>query len=72
MTNVPPDKILVRLSAACELLDLSRNGLRLLQEKYSDFPRALKFGSTRQAAVYFDAVELRTWIEKRKAARDAQ
>ncbi|MDB6060516.1 MAG: hypothetical protein JWM78_619 [Verrucomicrobiaceae bacterium] len=72
MNEIPVNQMLLRMSAACRALDTSRNGLRLLQEKYPDFPRALKFGSTRQAAVYFDAVELRAWIEQRKAARDAQ
>ncbi len=59
---------LIRLPLACQMLGRSRNGLLLLQKKYPDFPKPIKFGISRQAAVYFDVAELREWINKHKSA----
>lgn len=67
MESLQKEQLLIRLNNVCRMLDLSRNGLKLLQQKDPAFPKPIKFGSTRQAVVYFDAAEIRAWIEKRKA-----
>ena len=60
---------LLRQTTVCALLDLSRNGLACLLAKDPSFPKPIKLGEARQAPVYFDAEELRGWIEQKKQAR---
>ena len=47
-------------------LDLSREGLRKLVMRDPTFPRPLKLGESRQAAVFFDAQEVEQWLENKK------
>ena len=65
-TNPPPLRL--SLPRVCEILDLSREGLRKLQRRDPSFPRPIKSGTTRQASVYFDYAELIAWHENQKGA----
>ena len=47
-------------------LDLSREGLRKLQKRDPTFPKPIKLGESRQAAVFFDAQEIQQWLENKK------
>lgn len=71
MKNQPSGRLLTRKSRVCEELGLTPSGLSQLHKKYPDFPRPIKFGDSRQAPVYYDAGEIRAWIETRKAERGA-
>jgi predicted DNA-binding transcriptional regulator AlpA len=51
---------------ACQLLNLSREGLRLLSKRDNSFPKPMKMGNSQRAAVYFDRQELCTWYEDQK------
>lgn len=62
------NKIRVNYITACEVLDLSREGLRKLIKKDKTFPRPIKEGSHKQAPVYFDYQELLKWHEAKKQA----
>ncbi len=52
---------------ACEMLGISRDTLRVLMRKDPSFPRAIKYGESRQAPVFFSYRELVEWHNKRKA-----
>ena len=51
----------VSQKTACQMLDLSPEGLRKLIAKDATFPKSYKAGNTRQSPVYFDYAELVQW-----------
>lgn len=57
----------VTYNKACEMLDVSRDTLRVLMRRDPSFPRAIKYGKSRQAPVFFGYTELVEWHNKRKA-----
>ena len=61
--------MLKRFNEVCELLSLSRDGLRKVQLKDPSFPKPIKLGNSRQAPVFFDIKELEQWLELKKAER---
>lgn len=56
----------VNLKKACQMLDVSRDTLRVLIRRDPTFPRPLKYGDSRQAPVFFSYAELVEWHNKRK------
>jgi prophage regulatory protein len=66
----PPRKGLIRQPALCQWLDVSRTGLVRLQAKDPSFPRPIKDGDTRQAAVYYVVAEVEAWLQAKIAKRD--
>jgi hypothetical protein len=64
-----PAKIRINQSTACQLLDISRDGLKNLIDKDPTFPRRIKEDEARQSPVYFDYNDLMKWHESKKAAR---
>jgi prophage regulatory protein len=62
---------MIRQTALCEWLDLSRSGLDKLRKKDPTFPRPLKDGTTRQTAAYFVVSEIQSWLQSKIEARDA-
>ncbi len=60
---------LYRKTTAAKVLDLSKSGLEKLVAGDPSFPRPIKLGETRQAAVFFDQSEIHAWIESKKAQR---
>lgn len=69
--NTNPTKALIRQSALCTWLDLTRSGLNKLRAKDPTFPRPLKEGDTRQAASYYVVAEVDAWLKAKIAQRDA-
>jgi len=61
--------MLKRFNEVCELLSLSRDGLRKVQLKDPSFPKPIKLGDSKQAPVFFDVKELEQWLELKKAER---
>ncbi|WP_160255662.1 helix-turn-helix transcriptional regulator [Acinetobacter indicus] len=61
--------MLKKFNEVCELLSLTRDGLRKLQLKDPTFPKPIKLGDSRQAPVFFDVRELEQWLENKKAER---
>lgn len=61
--------MLKRFNEVCDLLSLSRDGLRKVQLKDPSFPKPIKLGSSKQAPVFFDVKELEQWLELKKAER---
>ncbi|WAU74309.1 transcriptional regulator [Acinetobacter sp. TR11] len=57
----------ISYSKACQMLDVSRDTLRMLMRRDPSFPRAIKYGESRQAPVFFSYAELVEWHNKRKA-----
>lgn len=61
--------MLKKFNEVCDLLSLSRDGLRKVQLKDPSFPKPIKLGSSKQAPVFFDVKELEQWLELKKAER---
>lgn len=59
--------IRVTYNQACEILSISRDTLRNLQNSDPDFPKSIKQGTKRQSAVYFDYADLVAWHNRKKA-----
>lgn len=66
-----PNKALIRQPKLCEWLDLTRSGLDKLRKKDPTFPKPIKDGESRQAAVYYVVAEVDAWLRARIKARDA-
>jgi prophage regulatory protein len=62
--------MLKRYNEVCDLLSLSRTGLKKLMLKDPDFPTPLKLGDSRQSPSVFISEELDAWLEAKKAERD--
>lgn len=62
--------MLIKLKDVCNLLSLSRDGLKKLQQRDSDFPKAIKLGDSRQSSVFFIKEELDQWLDTKKAERN--
>lgn len=69
-TPVQPTALL-KQSVVCNLLSVSRSGLVKLRKRDPSFPKPIKDGPCRQAAVYFVLAEVEAWLATRMAARDA-
>lgn len=61
--------MLKKFNEVCDLLSLSRDGLRKVQLKDPTFPKPIKLGNSKQAPVFFDIKELEQWLELKKAER---
>lgn len=57
----------ISYNKVCEMLDISRDTLRVLMLRDLSFPRPIKYGESRQAPVFFSYTELVEWHNKRKA-----
>ncbi|MDX1368252.1 transcriptional regulator [Pseudomonas sp.] len=64
-------KALIRQSALCVWLDLSRSGLDKLRKKDPTFPKPIKDGDARQAAAFYVFAEIEVWLQTKIAGRDA-
>ena len=62
----------VSQKTACQMLDLTAEGLRKLMAKDATFPVPYKTGKTRQSAVYFDYAELVQWHNNQKQVNTVQ
>lgn len=62
--------MLKRYNEVCDLLSLSRTGLKKLMEKDKLFPQPVKLGETRQSPIFFIKEELDEWLEAKKAERN--
>lgn len=69
--HTTPRKALIRQSALCDWLDLSRSGLDKLRKKDPAFPKPIKDGDTRQAAAFYVVAEVDAWLQAKIEARDA-
>uniref|UniRef100_UPI003FCDBCD1 helix-turn-helix transcriptional regulator n=1 Tax=Acinetobacter sp. TaxID=472 RepID=UPI003FCDBCD1 len=62
-------KIRLTVSETCHILSVQRDKLNKMVKDDPSFPRPIKDGASRQAAVYFDRVEIKGWWEDKKQAR---
>ena len=65
-----PSKGLIRQPTLCHWLDVTRSDLAKLQAKDSTFPKPIKDGDSRQAAVYYVVAEVEVWLQTKIAKRD--
>lgn len=62
---------LIKQSAVFAMLSLSRSGLAKLRKRDPSFPKPIKQGSARQAAVYYVRAEVEAWLAAQMALRAA-
>lgn len=62
-------QILIKQTALYSLLAISRSGLAKLKKRDPSFPKPVKDGSTRQAAVYYVRAEVEAWLANKLATR---
>ena len=58
--------IRVQFKTACQILDVSRESLRHIVRTDETFPKAIKMGTSKQSAVFFDYAELVEWHNNQK------
>ena len=63
--EIPP--LQLSYNKVCEMLDISRDTLRVLMRRDPEFPIAIKLGNSRQSPVFFSHSDLIEWHNKRKA-----
>lgn len=62
-------KYLISQKQLAEMLSMSVDTMRKLQKSDANFPIPLKFGTTRQAAVFYVVAEVLRWIESQKTSQ---
>lgn len=62
-------KLRLTINETCHFLSVKRDKLNKLCKDDPSFPRPIKEGVSRQAAVYFDHSELLDWWEEKKKTR---
>lgn len=62
----------VSQKTACQMLDLTAEGLRKLIAKDPNFPKKIKVGTARQSPAYFDYAELVQWHNNQKQTNAVQ
>lgn len=62
-------KLRLTMNETCHFLSVQRDKLNKMVKDDASFPRPIKEGASRQAAVYFDRVEIEGWWENKKQAR---
>ncbi|MFH6911273.1 helix-turn-helix transcriptional regulator [Acinetobacter sp. AM3-2] len=62
-------KLRLTMNETCHFLSVQRDKLNKMVKDDASFPRPIKEGTSRQAAVYFDHSELIEWWEEKKQAR---
>lgn len=62
-------KLRLTVKEVCHILSFQRDKLNKTVKDDPSFPRPIKDGTSRQAAVYFDRVEIDEWWEAKKQAR---
>jgi predicted DNA-binding transcriptional regulator AlpA len=60
---------LIKFITLCVLLGTTRNGVRNIAARDPSFPKPLKFGTSKQAPVFYDAAEIADWLELKKSER---
>ena len=66
---VPRDRIRIKQSTLCRMLDVTSQTIKDLLASDPEFPRPIKQSATRQSALYFDYDEIIEWHENLKKAR---
>lgn len=69
-TATKANKALIRQTALCDWLDISRSGLDKLRRKDPSFPRPLKAGLSRQSAAFYVVAEIEAWLKGKIQERD--
>lgn len=66
---VPNDRIRIKQSTLCRMLDVTSQTIKDLLASDPEFPKPIKQNATRQSALYFDYNEIVEWHENLKKAR---
>ena len=63
-------KLRLTKNEVCHILSIKADKLAKLIQTDVSFPRPIKEGITRQAAVYFDRQDVESWWSNKKASND--
>ncbi|WP_367379625.1 helix-turn-helix transcriptional regulator [Pseudomonas fluorescens] len=66
------DKGLIPQPDTFKLMGVSRSGGEKLKQNDPDFPQPIKYGESRQAAVYYVVAEVEAYLAAKIAARDTR
>lgn len=64
-------KLRLTKKEVCHILSIKADALNKLISRDLSFPRPIKEGVTRQAAVYFDRQDIESWWESKKVANNS-
>lgn len=64
------DRVLIKIADVCNLLSVTRNTIHVYGKRYADFPKPVKSGVSRQAAVFYVKSEVQAWIKSRMDERE--
>ena len=70
LSHSPLDNRLIPQPAFYAALGMSRSGGEKLKQNDPNFPKPIKFGESRQAAVYYSVAEVEAYLAAKIAARD--
>lgn len=69
-TSISTQTTFLKKNAVCAKMGgVQPNYIDHLEKTDPTFPRRLKFSDTKQAAVFYDAAEIETYLASKKAAR---
>lgn len=69
-SNPSINQALIRQPEVCKAISQTRSGLEKLRKKDPTFPKPVRFGDTRQSAVYYVIEEVNAWLQTKIEARD--
>lgn len=67
--TIPTDKKLIRQSELIKSLSLSSSGFHRLKKIDPEFPKPIKFGSSRYASAFYVMSEIEQWLLAKMEAR---
>lgn len=68
----PTQPTLIKQPRVCVMLGMSLSGLTKLRHRDPSFPKPIKNGESRQAAVYYVLTEVEAYIAGKMAARNRE
>jgi len=72
LAHSPLDNRLISQPAFYAALGMSRSGGEKLKQSDPTFPKPIKFGESRQAAVYYSVAEVEAYLAAKIAERDTR
>lgn len=72
LSHSPLDNRLIAQPAFYAALGMSRSGGEKLKQNDPTFPKPIKFGESRQAAVYYSVIEVEAYMAAKIAERDTR
>lgn len=66
---IADEPVLIKIEDVCTMLSVTRVTVYNIMKRYTDFPKPVKIGTSRQAAAFYVKSEVHAWIKSRMAER---